>query len=374
MNVEIQRLSTAHSDHDHCYVHARGLILPDGFGLITTQKLLLSQSDVFYGIEQMKSTDGGRSFSSPVPCETLRRKSFADGSSVVMCDATPFYHKHSDSILLTGHTARYGANNKLAPAPQRRNTAYAVYDRSKEEFGPLSFLDLPEEEFFNEGAGCCQILEGEQGELWIPTYFKSRKTESIPNSPHSTAVLRCSFDGKIIRVLECSNQLVTPKGRGLGEPSLVFFEGEYLLTLRNDLCGYVSKSRDGLHYSPIQELCFDNGESLGNYNTQQHWITLGGKLYLVYTRKAGNNDHIFRHRAPLFMAEFDAKNLCVIRDTEIIVVPERGARLGNFGCQSYSENTAYVFASEWMQNYPLAWEGCAKYGSDNSIFITKLQG
>ena len=35
----------------------------------------------------------------------------------------------------------------------------------------------------------------------------------------------------------------------------------------------------------------------------------GGKLWLVYTRRAGNNDHVFRHRAPLFVAEFDTDKL-----------------------------------------------------------------
>ena len=61
----------------------------------------------------------------------------------------------------------------------------------------------------------------------------------------------------------------------------------------------------------------------------------------------------------------------VLRNTEKIVVPERGARLGNFGCQSYSDNFGYVFASEWMQG-DQGVEGCKKYGSDNSIFVSKV--
>ena len=116
----------------------------------------------------------------------------------------------------------------------------------------------------------------------------------------------------------------------------------------------------------------DYCESLGNYNTQQHWLAGSGRLFLVYTRRAENNSHIFRHRAPLFIAEFDPSTMRVKRETEKIAVPERGARLGNFGCQSFSDEVGYIFASEWMQNGHLGWESCALRGSDNSIFLAKI--
>ena len=53
-------------------------------------------------------------------------------------------------------------------------------------------------------------------------------------------------------------------------------------------------------------------------------------MFLVYTRKGANNDHVFRHRAPLFIAQVDPGEAALIRSTERILVPERGARLGNF--------------------------------------------
>ena len=53
---------------------------------------------------------------------------------------------------------------------------------------------------------------------------------------------------------------------------------------------------------------WDDGTDLGTYNTQPHWVTRNA-LYLVYTRKSANNDHIFRHRAPLFIAQIDAARL-----------------------------------------------------------------
>ena len=144
--------------------------------------------------------------------------------------------------------------------------------------------------------------------------------------------------------------------------------------MRNDQRGYVSRG-DGLNFEAARVLCFDDGSELGNYCTQQHWCKVGGKLYLVYTRKGANNDHIFRHRAPLFIAEFDPDKMCVLRDTERIAVPERGARLGNFGCVNINENEAWVIASEWMQTTApdhSNWKRCMSYGSDNSIFIAKI--
>ena len=107
---------------------------------------------------------------------------------------------------------------------------------------------------------------------------------------------------------------------------------------------------------------------LGNYNTQQHWVAHSDGLFLVYTRRAANNDHVFRHRAPLFIARVDPDKLHVIRETEQILVTERGARLGNFGVVEVSPDETWVTVTEWMQ--PACIE---KYGSDNSVFVAKLK-
>jgi hypothetical protein len=112
---------------------------------------------------------------------------------------------------------------------------------------------------------------------------------------------------------------------------------------------------------------FDDGSELGSYNTQQHWVTHSDALFLVYTRRGAGNDHVFRHRAPLFMAQVDPEKLCVVRETEQILVPERGARLGNFGVTEISEKETWVTVSEWMQP-----EGVEKYGSDGSVFVAKI--
>ncbi|MBQ3140824.1 MAG: exo-alpha-sialidase [Clostridia bacterium] len=374
MKIELDKISTDFNG-ERCYVHARGVLLPQGHAIMTMQKLELSGCDVFYGIEMMKSTDGARTFSKPAYCEKLKRRYFEDGTSCVLCDATPFYHKATGKVILTGHMAWYGADNSLLKEARERRPVYAVYDESTGDFGEMRSIELPETEhgeYFSAGAGCTQIVECENGDLLIPIYYKPRDAAADPWACSAAVIMRCCFDGQTVRLLELGNKLETDVPRGFDEPSVVCHRGQYFLALRNDETGFATKSTDGLHYETPRELCFDDGQSLGNYNTQQHWLTGGGKLWLVYTRRAGNNDHVFRHRAPLFIAEFDPQAMCVVRSTERIAVPERGARLGNFGCQSYCDGEGYIFAAEWMQNGLNDWEICARHGSDNSIFISKI--
>ena len=87
----------------------------------------------------------------------------------------------------------------------------------------------------------------------------------------------------------------------------------------------------------------------------------------MYTRRGLNNDHVIRHRAPLVIAEVDPRRVTVKRQTERILVPERGTRLGNFGMTDVSPTETWITTVEWMQ--PV---GVAKYGSDNSVFVAKL--
>lgn len=358
---------------ERCYVHARGLIMPDGRGIMTTQKLELTGCDVFYGLEMTATESFGESFSPIVECKNLKRRYLDGGVCYTMCDATPFYHKKTGKIILTGHKVMYGADNALLKAPRPRSTMYAVYNYDIRDFDPFREVKMPDEnKYFSSGAGCTQILELPSGELLIPIYFSDLEAARDPwHSCTSVCVMRCSFDGEEIRCLETGNELTVDVPRGLGEPSIVKFGDEYLLALRNDETSFVAKGKDGLNYGDPTPLCFDDGSNVGSYNTQTHWLTGGGKLWLVYTRRGANNDHVSRNRAPLFIAEFDPERMCVIRATEKVAVPERGARLGNFGCQSFSDEVGYVFAAEWMQG-PKKWQGCMEHGSDNTIWVAKI--
>jgi hypothetical protein len=156
-------------------------------------------------------------------------------------------------------------------------------------------------------------------------------------------------------------------GRGLCEPSVVPFRGKYYLTLRNDQCGYATVSDDGLDYAPIETWCFDDGAELGSYNTQQHWLAHRDGLFLVYTRRGADNDHIVRHRAPLFMAAVDTENLRVLRATEKVVVPERGAEMGNFGAVAINENESWVTVSEGM-----FMKDSKERGAEGATFVARI--
>jgi hypothetical protein len=217
--------------------------------------------------------------------------------------------------------------------------------------------------FHNSGAGCAQRYDETDGDILLPITFRPEGENS------RITVITCKFDGTELSYQRQGNELsVNDNTRGLHEPSLTKYRGRFFMTIRNDKQGFVTKSKDGLHFDPIKPWKFDDGTDLGNYNTQQHWVTHSDALFLVYTRKGANNDHVFRHRAPLFMAQIDPDRLCVIRNTEQILVPERGARLGNFGVTEVSPSETWVTVTEWMQP-----PGVENYGSDGSVWVARIK-
>lgn len=357
-------------DGEQCWVHARAGVIPDELPVVvlTMQRLQLSGSDIFYGLNVMRKAGLDAAWEGPVEQPVFARRKNEDGTETVVCDFSPKWHAATGRLLGTGHTAQYGGN-KLVHNRQRA-TAYAVYDADKQAFLPWREMDMgltadpPEEEpFYNSGAGSTQRVDLPNGDILLPVYHKAKKAPQ-----YSSSVLRCTFDGETLALREHGNALSVPIERGLYEPSLAAFQGRYYLTLRNDNDGYVAVSEDGLHFGEPRIWRFDDGTPLGNYNTQQHWVVHPDGLFLVYTRRGANNDHVFRHRAPLFMAQIDPENLCVIRATERILVPERGARLGNFGVTRISDAETWVTVTEWMQ--PVT---CAQYGSDNSLYVARIR-
>ena len=60
-----------------------------------------------------------------------------------------------------------------------------------------------------------------------------------------------------------------------------------------------------------------------------------------------DNDHVFRNRAPLFIAQVDPKRLCALRATEQILMPETGVDLaGGFAPVDVSSHENWVISSE----------------------------
>lgn len=210
----------------------------------------------------------------------------------------------------------------------------------------------------------CQIVEYDDGDILIPFAYNS------PQNPEKGMVItvRYAFDGDGLKIVKIGTPLDGIEyGRGLDEPSVAYFDGKYYLTIRTDEVGLYAISDDGFSFSKPQPWKWEDGTVLENYNTQQHWMKSESGLYLTYTRRGAHNDHVFRHRAPIFMTQFDTENKCLVYDEEIILVPELGARLGNYQCIEAAENQSWLITAEWMQP-----AGCEKYGSDNSLWVAKV--
>lgn len=383
--------TTAHSGFDGkmCWVHARAGAIPVGVNgnesddplvVMTMQKLLLSGSDVFYALNETRTSNLGQDWTEPVEHESFARQTFSSGQSELLagasiapdllepgdqttvCDFAPMWHKASQRLLGIGQTVWYRNNRVTHVRP--RGIAYAVYDAPSKKWADWKTVDLPDvPKFRSAGSGSVQRVDLPGGDVLVPFYFKEPDQKQ-----YFVAVCRCRFDGRTLDYVEHGNELTVPIERGLYEPSLTKFGDRYYLTLRNDNHGYVTVSDDGLHFETQKRWTFDDGSDLGNYNTQQHWVTHRDALFLVYTRRGAENDHVFRHRAPLFIAQVDPEKLHVIRDTEQILVPERGARCGNFGVTDVSPDETWVTVTEWMQP-----KGVEKHGSDNSVFVAKLK-
>jgi len=207
-----------------------------------------------------------------------------------------------------------------------RHTAYAVFDPRRTSGCPGNSSRCPTNRVQERGSGCTQRYDLPNGDILLPIYYKTPEATSS-----AVTVVRCRFDGQTLRYVEHADELSLDVPRGFAEPSLAKLGNRFFLTIRNDQHGYIASGTDGLHFDRPKPWTFDDGTDLGNYNTQQHWVSHSDGLFLVYTRRGANNDHVFRHRAPLFIAQIDPERLCVVRATERILVPERGARLGNFG-------------------------------------------
>jgi hypothetical protein len=362
-------------DGKTCWVHPRAGAIPGTGGaspivVLTMQKLLLTGSDVFYALNELRTDDLGKTWQGPTEHgKTLGRRPEGENREVAICDFTPKWHAASSRLLGTGHTVRY-LNNKI-PAERARETAYSVYDPNARAWSAWETLAMPDPiRFAHCGAGCTQRVDLPNGDILLPMYFTPPKEKFA-----RVLVARCAFDGRKLRVLELGDELAVNTVRGLAEPSLARIGDRFLLTIRHDRAGYVATSTDGLHFTDPKIWCWDDGTELGNYNTQQHWVTHAGALFLIYTRTGAGNDHVFRHRAPLFIAQVDPDRLCVLRQTERILVPEHGARLGNFGVTEVSDHETWVTVAEWMQTWgPNASDYTVPmhYGSNNRVFAARI--
>jgi hypothetical protein len=373
-------LSTVASgwDGQKCWVHSRaGAIPPHTAGnssnlpivVMTTQKLRITGSDIFDGLQDFRTDNLGATWDGPRAHAALGRRSMGPNIEAAPCDFTPQWHVRTGKLLGTGKTFWYRNDEHFHGPPS--DAVYSVYDPAQRLWSAWARVELPDlPQFKNCSAGCAQRYDLPNGDVLLPVYFRPTPTDEH----HRVTVVRCKFDGRTLSYAAHGDEIQIPdqegQHRGLAEPSLTRLRNRFYLTLRSDHRGYIATSQDGLSFTKPRRWRFDDGKELGSYNTQQHWVTHSDGLFLTYTRHSANNDHIFRHRAPIFMARVDPDKLFVIRETERILIPETGTRMGNFGIVDVSPAESWVVTTEWMQPHrPALWK---KYGTDNRIFCARI--
>ena len=336
---------------EFCWFHPRVAAIPDAGKdgrpavVMTIQKHLVA-SDHYSGMYFLRTDEQGQSWAGPTEIPELAWQIGENDETIAVCDVAPGWHDLSRKILAIGNKLRYGKDGRqLLDKPRSHECAYATYDPQSRKWTSWKMLAMPETDrkFFLVAPGCVQWLVNSDGTLLLPIYFKGQS-----GTDYSTTVLHCSFDGQELKYLKHGDELAIRGGRGFCEPSLVLHQGTYFLTLRNDNAAYVTTSADGLQFQPVKKWEFDDGQDLGSYNTQAHWLTHSKALFLTYTRRGANNDHIVRNRAPIFIAEVDPIKTQVLRKTERTLLPERGVMLGNFGAAAITPDESWVTDSEYI--------------------------
>jgi len=338
-----------HDDDKFHWFHPRAVAVPGagegGPAVVMTLQKHLIVSDYYSGLHVMMRPSLTAPWSGPTLPRELDWRPQPDGVTVSVADVTPGWHAPTRKVIAIGCQVRYSPEGRqLDDVKRAHQTVYAVFDPKTERWTSWQLLEMPPgEEFDFARNACAQWLVRADGTLLVPLYIGRNSKE-----PFSATVAECRFDGGKLSYVRHGTVMRLNVVRGFCEPSLIAFRGRYFLTLRNDLRGYVSVSDDGLEFAEPKPWHFDDGAELGSYNTQQHWLAHSDGLFLVYTRRGANNDHIVRHRAPLFMAQVNPETLQVMRRTERIIVPERGAEMGNFGACAISESESWVTVSEGM--------------------------
>jgi len=359
-----------HDDGKFLWFHPRAAAIP-GFGksgqpaVVMTLQKHLKVSDYYSGESVMRTDDYGATWSEPELRPELDWRHDSNGVVIAVADVTPGWHAATGRLLAIGAEVRYSKDGlQLGDQPRSHQTAFAVFDPQTGDWIGWKRLEMPKDQMFEFArCACSQWLVEPDGTVLLAMYLDSTTAGSV----FSVTVVRFSFDGKQLKYIEHGNVLELDVVRGLVEPQLAKFRNRYYLSLRNDVKAYVTTSADGLHYEPIKPWTFDDGSELGSYNTQQHWLTHSEGLFLSYTRRGANNDHIMRNRAPLFIAQVDPQKLEVLRDTEQVLVPERGAGLGNFGAATIDEKESWVTVGEYFDS-----DAARKRGAKGAVFVSRV--
>ena len=331
--------------------------------ILATQKHL-NADDHYSETYVMRTDDLGKTWSGPTAVPQLKWMS-EDGYDLAVSSIVPNWHPPTKKLLAIGHS---NLHNRPSGFVNKRGATwlfYTTYDPGTGGWSEWAALGERGKEIHGVASGCSQWLVEPDGSILLPVYLQASS-----GGVWDVQVWKCRFDGKELEVRAKGNLIQRAGGRGIHEPSLTKFQDRYWLTIRADDTAFVTTSGDGLHYEPITEWTFDDGKVLGSTNTQQHWVTHSDGLFLVYTRRGADNEEIARYRAPLLIARVDPEKKVVLRDTERVLLPNRGVPLGNFGANHVTANETWVSVGENMWDYG-KYVPTAK-GAEGAILIARI--
>ena len=337
---------------------------------VTWAMSTLGKSDNFAESYIVKSTDGGQSFSEPSLIHVPTHHE--NGVRFSFRDCAYFYSKKHNKWFVFGSSMDYDENDSnirkngiilATPCFTFLNPETCDYE------GGIIELPFPYE--YLSVMVNAQPIEYENGDVLLTFYYITEE-----NHHASTISVRYSFDGEKFTIVKAGTPIDGRYyARGIYEPSIAKLNDKYYITLRTDEMGMLASSGDGFTFTEPKPWRFDDGSLIGNHNTQQHWVRFKDALYLVYNRKNEYNDHIFRHRAPVFMARFDEERECLIKASEVILIPEMGAQMGNFVVLDMGDDKALHINCECMDNAVACddmWYNTARYGADNVIWAVDI--
>ena len=329
--------------------------LADGRWLAT---MLSVNGNDFYGDPMFSiSDDEGRTWTKPATIPAFASEELPEfGVREGVCDTHVFTSPNDGTVVVFGCTVYYSLKGNVCWEKDfdknRLPKETAVYATWRPETGwsERKILPLPGCDSSYRTAAT-QIKFMPDGKCIIPIYTTVAHGLfcGFPSDFYGATAPVYVQKGDIFEPFKTARVFTNPIGRGCCEPSVTrLADGSYALTIRTeDGSMYVSNSSDGFEWNDARPWRFDDGTPLETSTTQQHWLHIGDKTYLVFVMKYEGNDSIFRFRAPLLIAEAIPQEATLVHGTLKTVFPRRQfngveALYGNFHCTQLDDRTALV--------------------------------
>ncbi len=345
--MKIERIFHFEKESEPNYFHPAISPIPEG--LLMTLQTFNGAGDTYGPPLYAISTDDCASWTQAEVIPPLDMVELAEDVYEGVADIRPFYHEKTNTTIVIGCTTSYGPkkliemDKDLHPEKYYQKPVYAIRDSSGNYSERQNFFHPFFKDNKNWRIACPQIAILENGDVILPIYY----ADPSEDREYSCCTMLCSFDGKTLKEKKVG-AAVEVEAKYAVEPSIVRFKDKFYMTIRaTDDHGYMATSNDGINWDKATPWKWDDSEDILLKSTQQHWMLLDDKIYLVYTRPTEDNADVRWSRAPLFFAEFAPSKKCLIKSTEEIAVPvmrKDGTAylMGNFHVANISKERAII--------------------------------